>query len=152
MANFNLNRVILGGRLTSDVELKTTASGVSVCSFTIDVNRRYQSRDSQEGNTADFINCVAWRQSAEFISKYFHKGSSICVEGSIQTRSWTDNNNQKRYVTEVVVDSAMFVDSKSENGGARAPQDQGAFDRQPDYSAPADLSFDTLSGESDLPF
>ncbi|MBR5767673.1 MAG: single-stranded DNA-binding protein [Clostridia bacterium] len=152
MANFNLNRVILGGRLTSDVELRTTPNGVSVCSFTIAVNRRFQSRDSQDGGSAaDFINCVAWRQQAEFITKYFHKGSSICVEGAIQTRSWTDNNNQKRYATDVVVDSAMFVDSKSESG-ARPSQDQGASDRQPDFSAPADLSFDTLSGESDLPF
>lgn len=109
MANFNLNKVILGGRLTSDVELKTTQSGISVCSFTIAANRK--TKDEQK---TDFITCQAWRGTAEFISKYFNKGSSICVVGAIQTRNWEDQNGQKRYATEVVVDEAMFVDSKSE--------------------------------------
>ena len=112
MANFNLNKVILGGRLTSEPELKSTPSGVSVISFTVAVNRRF----SKDGETqADFIRVTAWRQTAEFISKYFHKGSSICISGSIQTRSWTDNNGQKRYETEVVADEAIFVDSKSDS-------------------------------------
>ena len=108
MANLNLNKVILGGRLTSDVELKQTNSGVSVCSFSIAVNRK--TKDKQE---TDFINCQAWRQTAEFIAKYFGKGASICVVGSLQVRSW-EQNGQKRYATEVVVDEAMFVDSKGE--------------------------------------
>lgn len=111
MANFNLNKVVLGGRLTSDVELKTTQGSISVCSFTIAINRKTGKDKPQE---SDFINCVAWRGTAEFISKYFNKGSSICVYGSIQTRSWDDPNGQKRYATEVLVDEAMFVDSKSE--------------------------------------
>ena len=111
-ANFNLNKVVLGGRLTADVELKQTPSGVSVCSFTLAINRRRTSNDEQQ--TADFINCVAWRGTAEFISKYFKKGSSICVCGAIQTRSWNDEKGQKRYATEVVVDEAMFVDSKGD--------------------------------------
>lgn len=117
MANLNLNKVILGGRLTADPELKQTTSGISVCSFSIAVNRRFQREGEQ---TADFINCQAWRSTAEFISKYFGKGSSICVVGSIQTRSWTDNNGQKRYATEVVVDEAMFVDSKNDAQQAEA--------------------------------
>lgn len=109
MANFNFNKVILGGRLTTTPELKTTPSGVFVTSFSIAVGRK-----GAKGET-DFINCQAWRSTAEFISKYFQKGSSICVTGQIQVRSWNDNNGNKRYATEVVVDEASFVDSKSDN-------------------------------------
>lgn len=112
MSNLNLNKVILCGRLTADVELKQTQSGVSVCSFTLAVNRKYQADGQKQ---TDFINCVAWRNTAEFISRYFQKGSSLCIEGSIQVREWTDNNNQKRYATEVVADEAHFVDSKSDS-------------------------------------
>lgn len=142
MANFNLNKVMLGGRLTSDVELKTTQSGVSVCSFSLAVNRKY----SKEGEQAtDFINCQAWRNTAEFISKYFKKGSSLCVIGSIQVRNWTDQNGQKRYATEVVVDEALFVDSKSDNQtaqpGAYTPE---AYNPQPHY--------EEISADDDLPF
>lgn len=114
MANFNLNKVILGGRLTADIELKQTPSGVSVCSFSIAVNRKYSKEGDQQ---SDFINCQAWRGTAEFISKYFRKGSSICVTGSIQTRTWQDQQGQKRYATEVVVDEAMFVDGKNDAQG-----------------------------------
>lgn len=117
MANLNLNKVILGGRLTADVELKTTPSGIFVCSFTLAVNRKFQKEGEQQ---ADFINCVAWRSTAEFISKYFRKGSSLCIVGNIQTRTWSDNDGNKRYATEVVVDEATFVDSKSENGQAQS--------------------------------
>ena len=111
MANLNLNKVILGGRITADLELKNTSTGVSMCSFSIAVNRRYSKEGEQ---SVDFINCQAWRQTAEFIAKYFRKGSPICVVGSIQTRSWTDQNGNKRYATDVLVDEAMFVDSKGE--------------------------------------
>lgn len=107
MANLNLNKVILGGRLTSDPELKQTQQGTSVISFSIAVNRK-----GKDAGT-DFINCVAWRQTAEFISRYFKKGSSICVTGSIQTRTWEDNG-VKRHATEVLCDEAMFVDSKAD--------------------------------------
>lgn len=114
MANFNLNKVILAGRLTSDVELKQTPSGVAVATFSIAVNRKFSKEGEQQ---ADFISCTAWRSSAEFISKYFRKGSSICIVGSIQTRSWKDSNGNKRYVTEVVADEAMFVESKNDVQG-----------------------------------
>ena len=107
-----MNKVVLGGRLTADVELKQTPSGVSVCSFTLAINRRRTSNDEQQ--TADFISCVAWRSTAEFISKYFKKGSSICVCGNIQTRHWKDNDGNRHYATEVIVDEAMFVDSKGD--------------------------------------
>lgn len=112
MANLNFNKVILGGRLTSDPELKTTPSGVSVTSFSVAVNRRGKSGDEAK---ADFISCVAWRGTAEFISKYFHKGSSIVIVGSLQTRSWTDNDGNKRYATDVVADEVNFVDSKNDS-------------------------------------
>lgn len=103
-----LNKAILIGRLTKEPELKSTAQGVSTCSFTLAVDRNYQSGEKK----ADFISCVAWRGTAEFISKYFQKGSLICVEGSIQTRSWKDNDGNSRYATEVVVDRSYFVERK----------------------------------------
>ena len=144
MANFNFNRTILGGRLTADPELKQTPSGVSVCQFSLAVNRKYSKEGEQ--NT-DFINCVAWRNSAEFISRYFRKGSSICIVGNIQTRTWTDKDNQKRYATEVIVDEAMFVDSKSDGGQTTA----GAY--VPDaYKTPAAPNFEELNENDDLPF
>lgn len=121
MANLNLNKVVLGGRLTADVELKQTPSGVSVCQFSLAVNRRY-SKDGEQ--STDFINCVAWRQTAEFIAKYFRKGSSLCISGAIQTRSWKDQNGQKRFATEVVADEAMFVDSKGEGAAETAKEPQ----------------------------
>ena len=112
MSNFNFNKVILGARLTADVELKQTPQGVSVCQFSIAINRRTSKEQEQQ---ADFITCVAWRNTAEFISKYFKKGSSICVSGSLQTRSWNDGNGNKKFATEVKVDDAYFVDGKNES-------------------------------------
>ena len=114
MSNFNFNKVILGGRLTADCELKQTPQGVSVCQFTIAINRRTSKEQEQQ---ADFINCVAWRNTAEFIAKYFKKGSSICVTGTIQVRSWTDGNGNKKFITEVKADEAFFVDGKSDSQG-----------------------------------
>lgn len=148
MANFNYNRVILGGRLTADPELKTTTTGTSLTNFSIAVNRRYTPKDGQDNQTAtDFITCVAWRQTAEFISKYFKKGSSIAIEGSLQVRQWTDNNNQKRYTTEVVVDQAMFVDSKSDNRNSFDAGSQPSFSSQPD-----ETKFESVPNDDDLPF
>ena len=119
MSNLNLNKVVLCGRLTADPELKQTQNGIGVVSFTIAVNRRFtRGADGQNNSQADFISCVAWRQTAEFISRYFKKGSSLCVTGSIQTRTWNDNTGAKRYVTEVVVDEAMFVDSRADGASA----------------------------------
>lgn len=145
MANFNINKVILGGRLTADVELKSTQSGVSVCQFNLAVNRRF----SKEGEQAvDFITCVAWRATAEFISRYFHKGSSLCIVGNIQTRTWTDpQTNQKRYATEVIVDEVMFVDSKSDN--ASASGNAGSQGYMPDAYANGAADY---SDDDDVPF
>lgn len=154
MANFNLNKVILGGRLTADPELRTTTNGITVTSFTVAVTRSYRSGDQQA--QSDFINVVAWRQTAEFVSKYFRKGSSICVIGSIQTRSWKDQNGQTRYATDVIADEVNFVDSKSESASrqssapAYTPESYGA----PSYAsgAAATPKFEEMSNEDDLPF
>ena len=97
-----LNKVILMGNLTKDPEFKTTPSGVSVTTFSIAVGRRFAKQGDEV--TADFFNIVAWRNTAEFVSKYFNKGRAIVVVGSLQNRSWTDQNGQKRYITEVIAD------------------------------------------------
>ena len=102
-----MNCVSLVGRLTKDPAIKNTASQVTVCRFTLAVDRRFKDANGQR--QTDFINCVAWRQAATFISSYFHKGSKIAVTGSIQTRNYDDNDGKKVYVTEVVVDEAEFV-------------------------------------------
>ena len=111
-----MNKVILMGRMTKDAELKYTQSGTAVCSFSLAVNRRYK---DQAGNyPVDFINCQAWRQTAEFISKYFSKGRMIAVCGSIQTRTWDDQNGKRHYATEVLVEEAYFCGEKVENNTA----------------------------------
>ena len=115
------NLVVLTGRLTADPELKTTPNGVSVCSFDIAVDRNYQNTSERQ---ADFIKIVAWRQTAEFISKYFNKGSMIGIEGSIQTRKYQDKNGNNRTAFEVVANNAHFVESKknqNENVNAQEP-------------------------------
>lgn len=154
MSALNLNKVVLAGRITADPELKQTPSGVSVLSFTIAVNRRF-SRNEQGEQQTDFINMVAWRQTAEFISKYFRKGSAICVTGSIQTRKWQDNQGQNRYATEVVVDEAMFVDSRNESGNAQGNSYMpDAYNATPAYSSNAGAApnFEELNTDDDLPF
>ena len=152
MSSLNLNKVILCGRMTADPELKQTASGIAVVSFTLAVNRRYQSKgtDGAQAQQADFITVVAWRQTAEFISRYFRKGSALCITGSIQTRSWQDQQGQKRYTTEVVADEAMFVDSKNEAGAGGYADTYNA----PSYSSsPASApKFEELKTDDDLPF
>jgi single-strand DNA-binding protein len=150
MSCLNLNKVVLAGRLTNDPELKQTASGVSVMSFTIAVNRRYASKNDQgeSQNQADFISVVAWRNTAEFIAKYFRKGSAICITGSIQTRNWQDQQGQRRYTTEVVADEAMFVDSRSESAAT------DAYVQTPSYASPNAVApnFEEHNTDDDLPF
>jgi len=103
-----MNKCILMGRLTKDAELRQTQSGVPVATFSLAVDRRFQKSE------VDFINCVAWRQTAEFVAKWFQKGSMIVVVGSIQTRKYTDNEGRDRAVTEVVADEAYFTGSKND--------------------------------------
>ncbi|MBR4256575.1 MAG: single-stranded DNA-binding protein [Clostridia bacterium] len=150
MANLNLNKVILAGRLVADPELKKTANtDSSVCSFTVAVNRRYSKPGEQP--QADFIDCVAWRQQAEFLSRYFRKGSSVCVVGSLQKRQWTDQQGQKRYTTEVTVDEINFVDSKGE--GPSRDFSPEAAPQTPAYStAPSEMAQFEEADDDDLPF
>ena len=137
-----MNKVILMGRLTSDPELKQTPNGVSVTRFRVAVARRFKSEGQPE---ADFITCSAWRQTAEFITKWFNKGSMIALVGSIQTRTWQDNEGKNQYATEVQVDEAYFTGSKNEG---TTPTQTAA--------APAQNEFDgfivDVDNEGDLPF
>ena len=134
-ANFNFNKVIIGGRLTSDPEQKTTQSGIAVTQFSVAVNRK-----AKQGET-DFFNVIAWRQTAEFVSRYFRKGSSICIVGSLQNSTWTDQNNQKHYKTDIVADEVMFVDSKSDS---ELPQSS--------YGQQTVPKFEEIKTDADLPF
>lgn len=132
-----MNKVVLMGRLTKDPELRYTPSNnTSVCQFTIAVDRRFKTEGQPQ---ADFIPIVAWRQTAEFVCKYFTKGSRIAVVGSIQTRTWDDNNGARHYVTEVVADEVEFCESKRQDG--MQPSTQQAYSNNVDrtqqsYSAP----------------
>ena len=151
MANFNFNKVILGGRLTADPELKQTQSGIPVVSFSIAVNRRYQSKDAPQ--QTDFFNVTAWRATAEFVSKYFRKGSSICVTGSIQNRTWTDQQGVKHYATDIIADEVTFVDSRSDSAASSAPYTPDAYN-SPSFSSDASAApkFEELKTDDDLPF
>ena len=142
MANFNFNKVIIGGRLTGDPELKQTPTGISVTSFTVAVNRRGKS------DVTDFFNVTAWRGTAEFISQYFRKGSSICIVGELQTRNWTDNNGNKHYATDIVAFEANFVDSKSEMPVPQTTDETPV----PDYTGADAPQFEEIGDDEDLPF
>ena len=146
MANFNLNKVILGGRITADLELKQTQTGIATIQFSIAVNRRYMSKGTDDTQNTDFINVRAWRQTAEFISRFFKKGSSICIVGSIQTRNWTDQQGVKHYATDVVADEAYFVDAKGENASS------GSFGDAPAFQTQSTPKFEEISSDDDLPF
>lgn len=142
------NIAILTGRLTADPELKTTPNGVSVTSFSIAVQRKYKSGEEPE---TDFINIVAWRQTAEFVTKYFKKGSMIGIEGSIQTRKYQDKNGNNKTAFEVVADNVQFVESKREQNrtnvnieGEEPPQS---------FTNNSNEDFENMDmSDSDLPF
>ncbi len=152
----DLNKVILMGHMTADPELKQTGSGISVCSFSIGVNRRYSKSADQGQQSVDFINIVAWRQQAEFVSRYFKKGSSIIVCGQLQTRNWTDNQGQKRYVTEVVADEVSFgAPAAAQNAGGERPAAQGYTPTAygaPSFNSAASASFEEIPSDDSLPF
>lgn len=139
------NLVVLTGRLTADPELKTTQSGISVTSFSVAVNRPYRTGEEQQ---TDFINVVAWRKTAEFIAKYFKKGNMIGIEGSIQTRKYTDKNGNNRTAFEVVVNNAQFVESRRDSAASQGGEQPASFSNAgaDDFSDLSDVSDD------DLPF
>ena len=137
-----LNSAILMGRLTSDPELRTTNNNLSVTSFTVAVDRAYQ-KQGEEKQT-DFINCVAWRHNAEFITKYFSKGQMIAIQGSIQTRNYEDKEGNKRTAVEVLVDRASFCGGKNENASSGT---------QTSNASTPDVVYDEADSFSDdLPF
>ena len=153
-----LNHIVIMGRLTRDPELRRTGTGVAVASFSLAVDRDFAPRDGGERET-DFIDCVAWRQTGEFVSKYFTKGRMAVVSGRLQIRSWTDKDGNKRRTAEVVADNVYFGDSKRDgdspvSGSAYAAPAAGGFGgyTAPAPSAPA--SDFTMLGEDDaqLPF
>ena len=153
----SLNQVVLMGRLTRDPELKSTQSGVDVATFTLAVDRSYIKAGAEK--ESDFLDCVAWRGTAEFISRYFKKGMQVAVTGRIQTRKWKDQNDQNRVSVEVVADEVFFADSKREpsTGGTFASPAPGMDAPAPNYGAPSfqsqDTSFEDLSADDDeLPF
>ena len=131
-----LNRITIMGRLTRDPELRRTGSGIAVASFTLAVDRDFSSKDSGEKET-DFIDCVAWRQTGEFVSKYFSKGRMAVVSGRLQIRNWEDDKGNKRRAAEVVADNVYFADSKKDNAQAT---DNGNFAVLTDNDG--DLPFD----------
>ena len=148
-----LNKIILMGRLTRDPELRHTQSGVAVASFSLAVDRDFKDKSTGEKST-DFIDVVAWRQTGEFVSRYFTKGRMAVVEGRLQIRDWTDKEGNKRRSAEVVADNVYFGDSKrdGESGGY-----QGGYGRPaaPDYGmpSPADDQFSDLADDDgELPF
>lgn len=150
-----INRVVLVGRLTKDINLRKTQSGISVGLFTLAVNRQY-SKDKEHKET-DFVSCIVWRKGAEILSQYTHKGSRIGIDGRIQTRNYEDNNGQRVYVTEVVVDNFELLDSKPEQATTSTPvaQTQTTAQAQPAQQTPDPFADggDTIDiSDDDLPF
>lgn len=146
-----INCVIIMGRLTADPELRTTSNGISVTSFCIAVNRSYIKPG--EERQADFINVVAWRQTADFVTRYFRKGSMIAIQGSIQTRSYEDKDGNKRIAVEVVVDNVSFCGSKSEsNTDSRYDAPQNAVPSYQDGDAGSFLVIPSGNGGGSTPF
>ena len=147
-----LNHIVIMGRLTRDPELRRTGSGIAVASFTVAVDRDFGSRDGGEKET-DFIDCVAWRQTGEFVSKYFTKGRMIVVSGRLQIRSWTDKDGNKRRTAEVVADNCYFGDSKrdSDSGSSYGGNTYGGNSYGNAYSAPAGNNYGGYSAPASAP-
>lgn len=129
------NKIILMGRICNDLELKTTPSGVPVLSFSIAVERRYQS--DKENKLTDFFNVVAWRNEADFISRFFSKGKMILLEGELQNRKYTDKAGTERQITEVIVDRASFTGEKSAREAPPPPEEPPQYKKQETADAPA---------------
>ena len=150
-----LNKVILMGRLTADPELRQTQSGVNSCRFTVAVDRNFVPQGGER--QADFITCIAWRQTAEFVSRFFRKGSMIAVQGSIQTRNYEDRQGNKRTAVEIVADNVSFCGSKSESGtttgGNTTRYDEPARPQNtPAFASGGMGDFSDIQDDDELPF
>ena len=159
-----LNHIVIMGRLTRDPELRTTQAGVSVTSFSVAVDRDFGGRDGGERQT-DFIDCVAWRQTGEFVSRYFHKGSMIVVSGRLQSRKWQDREGNNRTNWEIQADNVYFGESRNSSGSYSRDDNgysnssysnsgnSGSYDGGRQNSAPAPSAFAELDdGDGELPF
>ena len=145
MASFN--KIILIGNLVADPELKQTSTGISYCSFSIAVSRRFAKQGDQ--NTTDFFEVTCWREKAEFVTKFFTKGKPILVCGEMHQRSWTDNNGAKRYAYSVAADELTFVERKS----ADSSEYKGSAPAAPSYGSSSPMGdFEELSTDDELPF
>ncbi len=153
-----LNVAVIMGRLTADPELRHTPNDIAVTSFTVAVDKGYVKAGTER--QADFIDVVAWRNTADFVCKYFKKGQMIAVNGSIQTRSYTDNNGNKRKAVEIVADNVSFTESKRDSGNTNQGEFAGgrqnaSFDQAPPapaYSIGSNTDFEEVIGDDDLPF
>jgi single-strand DNA-binding protein len=148
-----MNKVILMGNLTRDPEMRTTQSNIPVCTFTLAVERRYKTASGER--PTDFINVVAWRQQAEFVSRYFHKGSRMVLVGSLQTRSYDDKDGNKRTATEVIADEIYFGDTRKASQGGYEPAPQsgaGAVPAGPSAPVGQDGFFPSPDDDTSLPF
>lgn len=143
-----INRVVLAGRLTKDIELRTTGNGTSVTQFTLAVDRRY--RDANGNRQADFPPCVAWKKTAEILKNYAHKGDLIGAEGSIQTRTYENKEGTRVYVTEVVVDSISLLGSRNDSQGRATTNNTQAQNASDPFSSNSGSEIDIT--EDDLPF
>ena len=149
-----LNHITIMGRFVRDPELRRTGSGIAVASFTLAVDRDFKSSNGGD-KEVDFIDCVAWRQAGEFVSKYFTRGRMAVVSGRLQIRSWNDKDGNKRRTAEVVADNVYFADTKSENASSGTQQSAPAIYGTPAYSAPSYPGSDFVMLEDDdaqLPF
>jgi single-strand DNA-binding protein len=152
-----MNKVMLIGRLTADPELRQTQSGIASCQFTVAVDRRFADKNTGE-RQADFIRCQAWRQTAEFVGKYFSKGKMIALEGSLRTGSYTDRNHSDvtHYTTDVFVDNVEFVGGKNDNTGSTQNTQQTAQTQQPadnsDMSYGSLSDFEEILSDGEVPF
>lgn len=145
------NKVILIGNISSDLELKQTTSGISMCNFSIAVNRKMK---VQGGPECDFINIVAWRASAEFVCRYFKKGNPILVCGELQTRNYTNSQGQKVYITEVVANEVSFVGNKSESNNDQriATPTSNAYMPSAYGAIPSSPKLEEIENDTSLPF
>lgn len=155
MSNLNYNKVIIGGRLASDPTMRDTATGKCYCTVSIAVNRKAKDQPT------DFFQVIAWERVAEFISKYFRKGSSIMITGSIRNRKYTDKDGKERFTTDIVAESADFVDSRAESGSVDAPIYSSPDDVPKNANTPAAQAptqtqfapnFEPLGDDEELPF
>jgi len=143
-----MNKVLLIGRLAKDVELRYTQSGTAVASFTLAVNRKFSNQNGE--HEADFVNCVAWQRTAEFVANYFKKGQQMALEGRLQVRSYDGNDGQRRWVTEVVADQVEFVGSKQENGQQSQPNNNA--NNNANNNSGLGLGEEIVFDDNDLPF